>query len=54
MEKPLSKHFLNKRYSGKNKEKRYWKSREAEIPFGPLDETLFNLSRAERMSSGEK
>lgn len=45
---PSSKHFLNKRYRGKNKERRHWKSKEAEIPSGPLDETLFNLSRAER------
>lgn len=51
---PSSKHFLNKRYRGKNKERRYWKSKEAEIPSGPFDETLFNLSRAERTSSGEK
>jgi len=51
---PSSKPFLNKRYGGKNKEKRHWKSKEAEIPSRPLNETLFNLSRVERTSSGEK
>jgi hypothetical protein len=51
---PSSKHFLNRRYIGKNKVKRQWKSKEADIPSGPREETLFNLSRAESTSSGEK
>jgi hypothetical protein len=51
---PSSKHFLNRRYNGKNKVQRQWKSKEAEIPSRPREETLFKLSRAERTSSGEK
>jgi len=31
---PSSKHFLNKGFSGKDKEKRHWKSREAEYHLG--------------------